>query len=68
MDTDIAYHRDRARHELDVGLSAKSLEAARSHLKLSSLHWQRWRELEGSALQKEPPPFVMSGDRAPNPR
>ena len=56
---DIAYHRARARHELDIGLTCGSLAAARSHLKLSSLHWQRLRELEGSARQKDPPPFVM---------
>lgn len=56
---DIAYHRDRARHELDIGLTSNSLAAARSHLKLSSLHWQRLRELEGGAPQQDPPPFVM---------
>lgn len=56
---DIAYHRDRARHELDIGLTSESLAAARAHLKLSSLHWQRLKELEGSQRQKDQPPLVM---------
>ena len=41
------FHRQRAEHELDVGLIASSPAAARAHLELSSLHHRRARELGG---------------------
>lgn len=40
------FHRQRAEHELDIGLIASSTAAARAHLELSSLHHRRARELE----------------------
>jgi hypothetical protein len=40
------FHRQRAEHELDVGLIASSPAAARAHLQLSSLHHRRARELD----------------------
>ena len=59
MTDDIAYHRDRATRELNIGLSSASLTAARAHLKLSSLHFQRLRDLEGQGAPQERPPFVL---------
>jgi len=59
MTNDIAYHRDRASRELNIGLSSGSLPAARAHLRLSSLHFQRVRDLEGQQPQAERPPFVL---------
>jgi len=50
---DIRYHQARAARELDMGLSTNCLNAARAHLKLSSLHQQRAREL-GAAETKPP--------------
>ncbi len=52
------YHRHRASDELNLGLSSSSLAAARSHLRLSSLHLQRLRELEASSAS-ERPPFIL---------
>lgn len=45
----IAYHSERAMRELDLGLIASSTAAAKAHLKLSSLHLARVRELGGGA-------------------
>ena len=59
MDDAISYHRDRASRELNLGLSSGSLAAARAHLKLSSLHFQRLRDLEGVRVRQERPPFVL---------
>jgi hypothetical protein len=59
MTNDIAYHRDRATRELNIGLASASLSAARAHLKLSSLHFQRLRDLEGQQAPQERPPFVL---------
>lgn len=50
---DIRYHQARAARELDMGLSTNCLNAARAHLKLSSLHQERAREL-GAAETKPP--------------
>ena len=52
----IDYHSKRAMKELDLGLMAVSIPAARAHLKLSSLHLQRARELSG---RLGPPPLHM---------
>ena len=43
----IEYHTVRARNELDLGLIAQGMAAARSHMQLASLHMQRVRELGG---------------------
>ena len=43
------FHRQRAEHELDIGLIASSPAAARAHLELSSLHHRRARELDDHA-------------------
>ena len=59
MTTDIAYHRTRASRELDLGLACGSLAAARAHLRLSSLHFQKVRDLEGLSAPVERPPFVL---------
>lgn len=40
-----SYHHERARRELDAGLTASSSSAARAHLELSNLHLKRAREL-----------------------
>ena len=45
----IAYHSKRAMKELDLGLMAGSIPAARAHMQLSSLHLQRARELSGQS-------------------
>lgn len=55
----IAYHRARAARELNLGLACDCLAAARSHLKLSSLHFERAKRLnEGQAEAR--PPFIMA--------
>ena len=56
---ELAYHRARATHELNLGLTSNCLAAARSHLKLSSLHLERVRELETCETPQERPLFVM---------
>ena len=43
------FHRRRAEHELDAGLTANGTAAARAHLELSSLHHRRARELHAQA-------------------
>jgi hypothetical protein len=58
MKDDIAYHRARASHELDLGLTSTSMAAARSHLKLSSLHMERLRKLADDGAPERPPFFV----------
>ena len=59
MTNEIAYHRNRASRELNLGLASGSLPAARAHLRLSSLHFQKVRDLEGQSQQVERPPFVL---------
>lgn len=58
--TDLSYHRQRAAEELNLGLSSSSLQVARAHLRLSSLHFEKAREIGGSAPQHERPPFQLS--------
>nr|WP_294169030.1 hypothetical protein [uncultured Sphingomonas sp.] len=55
---DIEYHRARASYELNLGLTSNSMAAARSHLKLSSLHMERLRLLAGN--NSERPPFTVA--------
>jgi hypothetical protein len=52
---DIDYHSKRAVSELDRGLISQSMEAARAHLRLSSLHFERARELSGRLYSSRPP-------------
>jgi hypothetical protein len=54
----IAYHATRSRKELSLGLMSDNMAAARSHLKLSSLHYARLCELEGRPPRARPP-FVL---------
>lgn len=54
----IAYHASRSSSELSLGLSSGNMAVARSHLKLSSLHYARLRELESRFLRARPP-FVF---------
>ena len=42
----VEYHRRRATRELHLGLETACAAAARSHLKLSALHFKRLRQLE----------------------
>jgi hypothetical protein len=51
---DVEYHRRRATKELDCGLTAKHIGAARTHLKLASMHLQRVRELDPTASRDKP--------------
>ena len=51
----IHYHQQRALAELDLGLIAGTMEAARAHLKLSSLHMQKMHRLQGVSAQAKPP-------------
>ena len=55
----ITYHRARADRERNIGLTSSSLAAARAHLRLSSLHWQRVHELGGAGQLADRPPFVL---------
>ena len=58
MNDQAEYHEHRAAHELSLGLTAKSIQAARAHLQLSSMHRERLRALAGhSGMTK--PPLVM---------
>jgi hypothetical protein len=41
---EFGYHSRRALRELDLGLTATCVAAARAHFELSSLHMQRARE------------------------
>jgi hypothetical protein len=45
MVEDIDYHKVRARQELDLGLRAESLPAARAHLGLAAIHMEKVRVL-----------------------
>ncbi len=46
------YHSARAQSELSLGLTAQDMAAARAHLKLSTLHMQRARELKGQSSER----------------
>ena len=54
----IHYHEQRAMHELDQGLVAASVPAARAHLQLSSLHLARARDLQGVGGGPKPPQLM----------
>ena len=55
-DDEIAYHAARAAEEIDRGLTAGCPEAARAHLRLSTLHSDKIREMSGTSWR---PPFVL---------
>jgi hypothetical protein len=58
LDEQSRYREERAQRELDLGLTAGSIGAARAHLTLSSLHLQRMRSL-GDVLPERRPPCIM---------
>jgi succinate dehydrogenase flavin-adding protein (antitoxin of CptAB toxin-antitoxin module) len=47
----ISYHSQRAMRELDLGLTAGCIPAARAHMQLSALHMEKVRELSGGAVK-----------------
>ena len=51
----IQYHSGRAMRELDQGLVASCVAAARAHLQLSSLHLAKMRDLQGGGGNSTPP-------------
>ena len=59
-DHDLEYHRQRAADELNIGLSSSSLAAARAHLRLSSLHFERARSIGKPDALNDRPPFQLS--------
>jgi hypothetical protein len=54
----LAYHSRRASQELDRGLSCSNLAAARAHLKLSSMHFERVREIQAKAQVRRSLPLL----------
>ena len=46
----LSYHSRRATRELDLGLAAASMAAARAHLQLAAMHMQRLRELTAQSI------------------
>lgn len=56
---DLDYHKRRATHELDRGLTAKDTNAARAHMTLASMHMQRVRDLTAPSAPREKPPLQM---------
>ncbi|HEY0116357.1 MAG TPA: hypothetical protein VGB54_11595 [Allosphingosinicella sp.] len=52
---EIHYHQQRAMRELDQGMVAASVPAARAHLQLSSLHMAKVRDLQGPGASANPP-------------
>lgn len=62
MDKELDYHRARAARELNLGLASSAIRVARAHLQLSSLHFQRVKELERIStrvIERAEPPFVL---------
>ena len=55
---DLSYHSERATRELDLGLTAETLSAARAHLHPASMHMERLRELPGTTPS---PPLAAVG-------
>jgi len=49
------YHTERAVAELAAGLSAACIPSARAHLRLSTMHMERARDLDAPPLK---PPFI----------
>ncbi len=58
----IDYHRERASQELNLGLTTTCMAAARAHLRLSSLHMERVRMLQGDVRSGglDRPPFILA--------
>jgi hypothetical protein len=59
VDDLIEYHSSRATEELDRGLTTNGLAAARAHLGLATLHFDRLRSLTVSSGHKLSPPLQM---------
>ena len=57
---DVNYHRQRAADELNLGLTASATPVARAHLRLSSLHFEKARELSGQPQASDRPTFHLS--------
>jgi hypothetical protein len=57
---DIHYHQKRAAAELNLGLAASAVPVARAHLRLSSLHFEKARELAGQLQASDRPIFHLS--------
>ncbi len=55
----IEYHQERAARELSLGLTASSVQAARAHLQLSSMHREQLRAL-GADAGTSKPPLIMA--------
>ncbi|NNM77084.1 hypothetical protein HJG53_09240 [Sphingomonas sp. ID1715] len=55
----INYHSTRAAAELDRGLTTQVLPAARAHLRLASLHFERVRQLARDAGEPITSPLRM---------
>ena len=55
----LSYHQQRAAAELNLGLSSESIPVARAHLRLSSLHFEKAREI-GGAIESKRPLFQLS--------
>ena len=55
MNDQLEYHEARAAHEMSLGLTAKSIAAARAHLQLSSMHRERIRGIAGAGATSKPP-------------
>jgi hypothetical protein len=51
---DLDFHRSRAGEELNRGLTAEHIIAARTHLALASMHMQRVRELDLGEARAKP--------------
>ncbi len=51
MEQDIQFHTRRARDELHVGLTAPTIEAARAHLALATMHLERVRTLSSEKCE-----------------
>jgi hypothetical protein len=55
VEEQIQYHSSRAMRELDQGLVASCVAAARAHLQLSSMHLAKMRDLQGGTSVANPP-------------
>ena len=53
---EIRLHSDRASAELDMALSAQSIQAARAHFGLTALHLDRMRDLAEHAVEPSDKP------------
>jgi hypothetical protein len=59
VEEQIEYHSSRALAEMDRGFTAATTTAARAHLKLSSLHFDRAHRLQGTSQAGRRPVFTL---------